>query len=111
MTRTRLKQALLDIINNVQTRATSFSQPRGQRAPGAQRQRHARSALQAGAPKTAPWQGFLYRFTGPRRSACWAAIRSNPSAGGDLNQDGDCDDTLLLDAAGTPSSRTTRVTS
>ncbi len=91
-----LRQALLDIINSVQTRATSFSSA-------------AASALQvraAGATliprftparnKTAPWQGFLYRFNlGPER-----LLNCVPGGTGDLNADGDCDDTHLIDAEG-----------
>ncbi|WP_224371597.1 pilus assembly protein PilY [Hyalangium versicolor] len=94
-----LKQALLDIINTVQTRATSFSSP-------------AASALQVGGAsgtvvprfeparsKTEPWKGSLYRFKeSPERLL--GCDPMNPAAGGDLNQDGDCDDTLMIDKAG-----------
>ncbi len=91
-----LKQALLDIINNVQTRATSFSSAAASslqvRAAGATlipRFKPARN-------KTSPWQGFLYRFNlGPER-----LLGCVPSGVGDLNNDGDCDDTHLIDAAG-----------
>ncbi len=94
-----LKQALLDIINNVQTRATSFSSP----AASALQVRSAGATLiprfKPARAKTEPWQGFLYRFEmgAERLLGC---DPKNPSAGGDLNKDGDCDDTLLLDAAG-----------
>ncbi|HYH98797.1 pilus assembly protein PilY [Hyalangium sp.] len=94
-----LKQALLDIINSVQTRSTSFSSP----AASTLQVRSASATLiprfKPARNKTAPWQGFLYRFEqGPERLL--GCHPQNPSAGGDLNQDGDCDDTLLLDAAG-----------
>ncbi len=94
-----LERALREIIANVQTRATSFSSPasstlqvRSASATLIPRFKPARSA-------TAPWQGFLYRFDmGPERLL--GCNPANPAAGGDLNQDGDCDDTLLIDAAG-----------
>jgi type IV pilus assembly protein PilY1 len=94
-----LKQALLDIITNVQTRATSFSSA----AASTLQVRSASATLiprfKPARAKTDPWQGFLYRFDqGPERLL--GCNPQNPTAGGDLNQDGDCDDTLLLDAAG-----------
>ncbi|MFL5344236.1 MAG: pilus assembly protein PilY [Hyalangium sp.] len=94
-----LKQALLDIINNVQTRATSFSSP----AASALQVRSAGATLiprfKPARAKTEPWQGFLYRFDlgAERLLGC---DPKNPAAGGDLNHDGDCDDTLLIDASG-----------
>ncbi|WP_224247090.1 pilus assembly protein [Hyalangium gracile] len=94
-----LKQALLDIINNVQTRATSFSSP----AASTLQVRSASATLiprfKPARSKVEPWQGFLYRFKeGPERLL--GCDPKRVSAGGDLNQDGDCDDTLILDAAG-----------
>jgi type IV pilus assembly protein PilY1 len=94
-----LEHALLEIISNVQTRATSFSSP----AASTLQVRSASATLlprfKPARSRTAPWQGFLYRFDmGPERLL--GCNPANPSAGGDLNQDGDCDDTLLVDAAG-----------
>ncbi|WP_224240647.1 pilus assembly protein [Hyalangium gracile] len=94
-----LKQALLDIINNVQTRATSFSSP----AASALQVNNASATLiprfKPARSRTEPWQGQLYRFNmGPERLL--GCDPKNPSLGGDLNQDGDCNDTLMLDAAG-----------
>ena len=99
MTRPASSTALLEIIKSVQTRATSFSSP----ASSTLQVRDASATLiprfKPARNKTAPWQGFLYRFDmGPERLLGCDA--SNPAAGGDLNQDGDCDDTLLIDAAG-----------
>ncbi|KFE62630.1 hypothetical protein DB31_3744 [Hyalangium minutum] len=47
----------------------------------------------------APWKGALYRFqlVEERQLGCNPL---NPAAGGDRNFDGDCDDTLLVDADG-----------
>jgi type IV pilus assembly protein PilY1 len=52
-----------------------------------------------------PWQGFLYRFqqVTERHLGCDPL---NPYAGYDLNSDGDCDDTHLLDADGDAISET-----
>ncbi|WP_224372776.1 pilus assembly protein PilY [Hyalangium versicolor] len=56
--------------------------------------------LKAATNGTAPWQGFLYRFqlVQERLAGC------DPLAPyvGDYNGDGDCDDTVLLDALGDP---------
>ncbi len=109
-TPTRLKQALLDIITNVQTRATSFSSAAASSLQVRSARRHAHSALQAGAQQDGAVAGLPLPLQPGARSACWAATR-NPAAGGDLNSDGDCDDTHLIDATARPSSRTTRVTS
>ncbi len=91
-----LKQALLDIINNVQTRATSFSS-----AAAATLQVHGASAaliprFKPARSRTEPWQGFLYRFNlfNERVQDC------TPNGTGDLNKDGDCQDTLMVDQAG-----------
>jgi type IV pilus assembly protein PilY1 len=94
-----LKQALLEIIANVQTRATSFSSP----AASTLQVRSASATLlprfKPARSRTAPWQGFLYRFDmGPE--LLLGCNPSNPDAGNDLNDDGDCDDTLLIDADG-----------
>jgi type IV pilus assembly protein PilY1 len=48
---------------------------------------------------TQPWQGSLYRFQLTEEKAVGCNPQS-PQAGGDLNQDGDCEDTILVDAAG-----------
>jgi type IV pilus assembly protein PilY1 len=87
-----LKAALLDIINNVQTRATSFSSP-------ASSQLAVRSAGSTLIPrfkparnKAAPWQGFLYHFKqGEER------ILGPGGTCLDLNGDGDCKDTFMVD--------------
>jgi type IV pilus assembly protein PilY1 len=93
-----LKAALLSIITNVQTRATSFSSPaastlavRSASATLIPRFKPARS-------QTAPWQGFLYRFK-EGKERLLGCNPLNPAAGGDLNQDGDCNDTLLIDSS------------
>ncbi|HLL03554.1 MAG TPA: pilus assembly protein PilY [Myxococcaceae bacterium] len=54
--------------------------------------------LKARATGDAPWQGFLYRFN----SASELALGCDPAfpGVGDLNFDGDCNDTHLLDANG-----------
>ncbi|HYH94324.1 pilus assembly protein PilY [Hyalangium sp.] len=91
-----LKQALLDIITNVQTRATSFSSP----AASTLQVRSASVTLiprfKPARNKTAPWQGFLYRFK-EGKERLLGCDPANPGVQ-DLNQDGDCNDTLLLDA-------------
>jgi type IV pilus assembly protein PilY1 len=92
-----LKQALMDIINNVQTRATSFSS-----AAAATLQVHGASAaliprFKPARTKTEPWQGFLYRFSLANEQLQDTCI---PNGAGDLNKDGDCLDTLLTDSAG-----------
>ncbi|MFL5346794.1 MAG: pilus assembly protein PilY [Hyalangium sp.] len=91
-----LKQALLDIINNVQTRATSFSS-----AAAATLQVHGASAaiiprFKPARSKAMPWQGLLYRFNlwNENVEPC------TPKGVGDKNNDGDCLDTLLIDKAG-----------
>jgi type IV pilus assembly protein PilY1 len=91
-----LKQALLDIISNVVTRATSFSSA----AASSLNVRSASSTLiprfKPARSKTAPWQGFLYRFNlGPEK-----LLNCVPNGSGDLNGDGDCDDTHLIDKNG-----------
>jgi type IV pilus assembly protein PilY1 len=51
--------------------------------------------------KPGPWQGFLYRFQlAPERLLGCNPL--HPPTGGDLNHDGDCDDSHLLDADGEP---------
>ncbi len=95
-----LRDALLAIIANVQTRATSFSSPasstlqvRSASATLIPRFKPARNA-------TAPWQGLLFRFDmGPELLLDCDPSSATPGPG-DLNQDGDCDDTLLIDAEG-----------
>ena len=91
-----LKTALLDIINNVVTRATSFSSA----AASSLQVRSAGSTLiprfKPARNKTAPWQGYLYRFNlGPEK-----LLNCVPNGTGDLNSDGDCDDTHLIDKNG-----------
>ncbi|HLL06828.1 MAG TPA: pilus assembly protein PilY [Myxococcaceae bacterium] len=91
-----LKQALLEIINTVQTRATSFSSA----AASSLQVRSAGSTLiprfKPSRNKTSPWQGYLYRFDlGPER-----VLDCVPNGAGDLNNDGDCADTHLIDKNG-----------
>ncbi|HZH75709.1 MAG TPA: pilus assembly protein PilY, partial [Archangium sp.] len=91
-----LKQALLSIISTVQTRATSFSSA----AASSLQVRSAGSTLiprfKPARNKTSPWQGFLYRFDlGPER-----LLNCVPNGQGDLNNDGDCRDTHLIDKDG-----------
>ncbi|MDY7231372.1 pilus assembly protein PilY [Hyalangium rubrum] len=91
-----LKQALLEIISNVQTRATSFSSA----AASSLQVRAAGAAViprfEPGRNRAASWKGYLYRFKlGPER-----LLNCVPSGTGDLNNDGDCNDTHLIDAAG-----------
>jgi len=91
-----LKQALLEIISTVQTRATSFSSA----AASSLQVRSAGSTLiprfKPSRNKTSPWQGFLYRFDlGPER-----LLNCVPNGAGDLNNDGDCGDTHLIDKNG-----------
>jgi type IV pilus assembly protein PilY1 len=92
-----LKQALLEIITNVQTRATSFSSP----AASTLQVRSASATLiprfKPARNQTSPWQGFLYRFK-EGKERLLGCDPQNPAAGGDLNNDGDCNDTLLIDA-------------
>jgi type IV pilus assembly protein PilY1 len=94
-----LKQALLSIITNVQTRATSFSSP----AASTLQVRSASATLiprfKPARSQTAPWQGFLYRFR-EAKERLMGCNPQNPAARGDLNQDGDCSDTLLVDSSG-----------
>jgi type IV pilus assembly protein PilY1 len=93
---TALKAALLAIINNVQTRSTSFSavasnslQVRDAGATVIPRFKPARNKAQ-------PWQGFLYRFD----LASEKVLGCTPGGNKDLNSDGDCDDTHLIDKDG-----------
>jgi type IV pilus assembly protein PilY1 len=91
-----LKQALLDIISNVVTRATSFSSA----AASSLNVRSASSTLiprfKPARSKTSAWQGFLYRFNlAPEK-----LLNCVPNGTGDLNSDGDCDDTHLIDKNG-----------
>ncbi|HYH99380.1 pilus assembly protein PilY [Hyalangium sp.] len=95
-----LKQALLDIVSSssTQMRSVGFttssvdSQPVGAQASALL----PRIKLPMNPSK--PWQGALYRF----QLAEEKKLGCNPlyPYTGDLNQDGDCDDTLLLDAHG-----------
>jgi len=93
-----LKQALLEIITNVQTRSTSFSSP----AASTLQVRSASATLiprfEPARSKTAPWKGFIYRFK-EGKERLLGCDPQNPSAGWDLNQDGDCNDTLLMDSS------------
>ncbi|KFE60714.1 pilus assembly protein PilY [Hyalangium minutum] len=95
---TGLKQALMSIITNVQTRATSFSSP----AASTLQVRSASATLiprfKPARSQTAPWQGFLYRFK-EGKERLLGCNPTDPTAGGDLNEDGDCNDTLLIDAS------------
>jgi type IV pilus assembly protein PilY1 len=91
-----LKQALLEIISSVVTRATSFSSA----AASSLQVRSAGSTLiprfKPARNKTAPWQGYLYRFNlGPEK-----VLDCVPNGTGDLNNDGDCEDTHLIDKNG-----------
>ncbi|HEX8701912.1 MAG TPA: pilus assembly protein PilY, partial [Myxococcaceae bacterium] len=91
-----LKNALLEIINVVVTRATSFSSA----AASSVQVREAGATLiprfKPARNKTAPWQGFLYRFN----LASEKVLGCTPNGGGDLNNDGDCEDTHLIDKNG-----------
>ncbi|ADO76051.1 pilus assembly protein PilY [Stigmatella aurantiaca] len=97
-----LRQALQDALlrETVKMRTTALAGPsvesllvNGQGAAVVPR-------AQAPLDETAPWRGFLYRFqlTSERALGCDPA---NPWFG-DLNSDGDCDDTHLLDVDGDP---------
>ncbi|ADO69052.1 pilus assembly protein PilY [Stigmatella aurantiaca] len=95
-----LKAALLAIINNVQTRSTSFSavassslQVRSGGATVVPRFKPARN-------KNSPWQGFLYRFELASEKVLGCIPGTTPPIPGDLNRDGDCNDTHLIDQAG-----------
>ncbi|WP_224361588.1 pilus assembly protein [Hyalangium versicolor] len=96
-----LKQALLDIINNVQTRATSFSSAAATSLQSGDTSTTIIPRFKPSRAKTEPWQGFLYRFNLSTESLV-GCDPAQPTAGGDLNHDGDCDDTVLLDAADDP---------
>ncbi|SEL26109.1 type IV pilus assembly protein PilY1 [Stigmatella aurantiaca] len=95
-----LKAALLSIINNVQTRSTSFSavasnslQVRDAGATVIPRFKPARNKAQ-------PWQGYLYRFNLASEKVLGCVPGSTPPIAGDLNGDGDCNDTHLIDKDG-----------
>ncbi len=101
---TSLRKAMIDLVvdaglSSAASRPTSFStasqtvaQASGAAAVVVPRFTPARK-------RDTPWQGALYRFSSlPERLA--GCDPANPSAGGDLNWDGDCDDTHLVDASG-----------
>nr|AYM52276.1 hypothetical protein [Stigmatella aurantiaca Sg a15] len=97
---TALKAAILAILNNVQTRSTSFSavassslQVRSAGATVIPRFKPARN-------KASPWQGFLYRFDLASEKVLGCTPGTTPPIPGDLNNDGDCDDTHLIDKEG-----------
>ncbi|HEX8706566.1 MAG TPA: pilus assembly protein PilY, partial [Myxococcaceae bacterium] len=91
-----LKNALLEIINVVVTRSTSFSSA----AASSVQVREAGATLiprfKPSRTRSAPWQGFLYRFNlGPEK-----VLGCTANGSGDLNNDGDCEDTHLIDKNG-----------
>jgi type IV pilus assembly protein PilY1 len=96
-----LKDAILEIIRTVQTRATSFSTTsvaslQVNRAGGTlvPRFKPAKSA-------TATWQGLLYRFSlAPEVLLGCVKNAAGTTNAKDLNQDGDCDDIHLIDSNG-----------
>ncbi|HYX90501.1 MAG TPA: pilus assembly protein PilY, partial [Myxococcaceae bacterium] len=103
-----LKDALTEAIANIEARATSF-------APASvgtlQVNRSSGSLVPRMIPAKGginkPWQGALYRFNldSEARLGCVAATAATILTGGsgdpkDLNRDGDCKDSFLLDKAG-----------
>ena len=107
---TTLKDAITEAIANIEARATSF-------ASGSvgtlQINRSGGSVLPRLVPAKSgvnrPWQGLLYRFNldSEARLGCVAAKAATLLTGGlgdskDLNRDGDCKDSFLLDKAGDP---------
>lgn len=92
-----LKDAILEIIRAVETRATAFSSA----AVASLQVNSAGGALvprfKPSKSAASPWQGFLYRFS--LAPEVLLGCTEGGSAG-DLNGDGDCDDIHLLDAEG-----------
>ncbi|HEX8705447.1 MAG TPA: pilus assembly protein PilY, partial [Myxococcaceae bacterium] len=96
-----LKLALLDIIANSKRairRNTTLAAAAVERQPVSGASAVIIPRLKPGVSGTAPWQGFLYRFD----SASELALGCDPAfpGMGDLNGDGDCNDTHLMDANG-----------
>jgi type IV pilus assembly protein PilY1 len=97
-----LKQALQDIIANVNRRSTSFSaaSTSGMQLGGASGTLVPR--LRPGRDRDEPWRGYLYRY----KLASELLLGCKPSRAPigddpwDLNQDKDCEDVHLIDADG-----------
>ncbi|HYX90578.1 MAG TPA: hypothetical protein VE782_03400, partial [Myxococcaceae bacterium] len=105
-----LKDALNDAIANIEARATSFTSGS---VGTLQISRGSATVLPRFVPAKSglnkPWQGLLYRFNfdSESRLGCVAANAATLLTGGqgdpkDLNRDGDCNDTFLMDKAGDP---------
>lgn len=97
-----LKDAILTIIQAVQTRATSFSSTA---VASLQIKNESGTLVPRFKPSKAvvnPWEGFLYRFN--RIPEVLANCVKDPKTGttnaGDLNQDGDCEDVVMVDTTG-----------
>jgi type IV pilus assembly protein PilY1 len=95
-----LKQALQEILNArpSQVRPTTLAANTVESQPVSSASAVIIPRFKPGASSNVPWQGFLYRFD----SAPELALGCDPAfpGAGDLNGDGDCDDTHLLDADG-----------
>ncbi len=98
-----LKQALLDILVSSKRstqRSTTLAATAVERQPVSGASAVIIPRFKPGTSGSAPWQGFLYRFN----SASELALGCDPAfpGAGDLNFDGDCNDTHLLDTNGYP---------
>jgi type IV pilus assembly protein PilY1 len=95
-----LRQALLEVMDTLRTapRSTTLAASTVESQPVGGVSAVLIPRLKPGASNNVPWQGFLYRFN----SAPERALGCDPAmpGAGDLNADGDCEDTHLLDANG-----------
>jgi type IV pilus assembly protein PilY1 len=96
-----LEQVLLQILassKQMPQRSTTLAATEVERQPVSGASAVIIPRLKPGISSSAPWQGFLYRFN----SASELALGCDPAfpGTGDLNADGDCNDTHLLDING-----------
>ncbi|KFA87241.1 hypothetical protein [Archangium violaceum] len=97
-----LKQALEDIIANVNRRSTSFSAASTSGGQLGSASGTLVPRLRPGRDRDEPWRGYLYRYklASELLLGCKAALASSGGDPWDLNHDKDCDDVHLIDMDG-----------
>ncbi|WP_375768206.1 pilus assembly protein PilY [Archangium gephyra] len=97
-----LKQALEDIIANVNRRSTSFSAASTSGAQLGSASGTLVPRLRPGRDRDEPWRGYLYRYklASELLLGCKAALAAGGGDPADLNQDKDCEDVHLIDMDG-----------